>query len=558
MTTTLSQTKTTAFSRRSFLRHAPVATAAALTGAACVPSAVAASPAGHASVFNPRDHGAVADGRTLDTVAIQMAIDACAAAGGGTVTLRGGVFLAGSILLKSNVTLNIEGGAKLLGSPRIGDYRATPFPALSNIAWALIIAEKAKNIGITGAGELECNGGKFEGELLKNGKLHRTTPRPAVVRFIDSEHVRLDGFQLRDYPSFGIHLIGCRHVDIDHLTIDCHAQSINDAIDIWDCEKVFISNCSIFSGDDCIAIYSEHRPCTDITIVNCQLSTLCQAVRVGPFSTKGLERIVVSNCIFRNVGHSGICLQMCQGGIMQDLLFSNIIMENVVAPITLRLGGWESDPQKDITQAPTMGDAGWEKGMLRNVQFQNIRATVPAVSMQGTPYEAGWRNMPKLVGMKRSCIQLMGTPGTTIENVMFSDVHVTFPGGGTAEEAARRDIPELERQYPASYMFGILPAYGLYARHVRGLSLHNVRFDLAAPDLRPALICDNVEDLELQNFRAAAHAEVECLARLSKVRRVNIANSRPLSPVRDFLQLEQTPIGEVLMNGNDLRLVQTR
>jgi hypothetical protein len=101
-------------------------------------------------------------------------------------------------------------------------------------------------------------------------------------------------------------------------------------------------------------------------------------------------------------------------------------------------------------------------------------------------------------------------------------------------------------------------AYGLYARHVRGLSLHNVRFDLAAPDLRPALICERVEDLELQNFRAAAQAEAECLARLSKVRRVNIANSRPLSPVRDFLQLEETPSGEVLLNGNDLRMVQAR
>jgi hypothetical protein len=544
--------------RRVLLRHAFVIAATVLTTTAWVPTAEAANPAAHTTVFDPRDQGAVADGHTLDTVAIQKAIDACAAAGGGTVTLRGGVFFTGTILLKSNVTLNIESGAKLLGSPRIGDYRSTPFPALPNIAWALIVAEKANNIGITGAGEIECNGEVFEGERLKNGKLHRTTPRPAVVRLIDSEHVRLDGFKLRDYPSFGIHLIGCRHVDIDRLVIDCHAQSINDGIDIWDCEKVFISNCSIFSGDDCIAIYSEHRPCTDITIVNCQLSTLCQAVRIGPFSVKGLERIVVSNCVFRNVGHSGICLQMCQGGIMQDLSFSNIIMENVVAPITLRLGGWETDAKKDVTQAPTMGDSGWEKGVLRNVQFQNIRATVPAVSMQGTPYEAAWRNVPKLLGMKRSCIQLMGTPGTTIENVMFSNVHVTFPGGGTAEEAARRDIPELERQYPASYMFGILPAYGLYARHVRGLSLHNVHFDFATPDLRPALVCDDIEDLELQNFRASAQNEAESLARLVNVRRANIANSRPLGPVRQFLQLEQTPPAEVLLNGNDLRLVQER
>ena len=546
------KTNAAAFTRRSFLRHVPIASVAALTGAACVPTAVAGSPAGHASVFNPRDHGAVADGRTLDTAAIQKAIDACAAAGGGTVTLQGGSFLSGTIVLKSHVTLHLAGGARLIGSSRISDYTASDI-TLKNIAWALILAEKAENIGIRGPGMIECSGASFIGEIRSDGKLKESTPRPVVVRFNQCHHVRMEGFVLRDYPAWGVHLIACREVIIDGLNIDCYVQPNNDGIDLWDCEKVFVSNCSIFSGDDCIAIYSEHRSCTDITVTNCQLSTLCQALRLGPHSIKNLERITVANCIFRDVGHSGLCLQMCQGGVMQDLVFSNIVMENVVAPITLRLGGWQTDPSMTWS---VQGDEGWEKGVMRNVRFHNIRAIVPSVAMQGTKYEAAWRNVPKLAGMKRSCIHLSGTPRTTIENVAFSGVHITFPGGGTAAEGRRRDVPELERTYPASYMFGVLPAYGLYARHVRGLSLHNVHFDLAAPDLRPALVCDDAEDLELQSFRAAAHADAECLVRLIKARRVNIANSRPLSPVRDFVQFEETPPGELLLNGNDLRLVQ--
>ena len=237
---------------------------------------------------------------------------------------------------------------------------------------------------------------------------------------------------------------------------------------------------------------------------------------------------------------------------MQDLVFSNIVMENVVAPITLRLGGWQTDPGMTWS---VQGDEGWEKGVLRNVRFHNIRATVPAVSMQGTKHEAAWRNVPKLAGMKRSCIHLVGTPRTTIENVAFNGVHVTFPGGGTAEEGRRRDVPELERTYPASYMFGVLPAYGLYARHVRGLSLHQVRFGLAAPDLRPAVVCDDVADLELNGFSAAGHPAAESLVRLANVRQAFITASRPLSPVPVFVAAENMGERELSLQNNDLRLI---
>lgn len=539
------------FSRRALLSGIPYAAAGLLAGVASAGAASVPGPSVR-QTYDPREFGAVGDGTTLDTTAIQRAIDACASAGGGTVTLQGGTFLSGTLILKSHVALRLEGGTRLVGSPRISDYQAADI-SLKNIAWALIYADGADGISITGPGSLECSGKTFQGEVGPSGRLKDRTPRPVVVRFRNCTNVRLVHFKLRDYPVFGLHLIGCRDVVIEGLAIDCVVQPNNDGIDLWDCAKVFISNCSIFTGDDCIAIYSEHQSCSDITITNCHLGTLCQAVRLGPHSIKNLERITVSNCVFRDVGHSGLCLQMCQGGAMQDLVFSNIVMENVVAPITLRLGGWRTDPGMTWS---VQGDEGWEKGVLRNVRFHNIRATVPAVSMQGTKYEAAWRNVPKLAGMKRSCLHLSGTPGTTIENVAFNGVHITFPGGGTAEEGRRRDVPELERTYPASYMFGVLPAYGLYARHVRGLSLHDVRFDLAAPDLRPAVVCDDVADLELNGFSAAGHPAAECLVRLSNVRQAFITASRPLSPVPVFVAAENMAGNELNLQNNDLRLVQ--
>lgn len=538
-------------SRRALLAGVPYAAAGLLAGVASAGAAsVPATPARR--TYDPREFGALGDGTTLDTAAIQRAIDACASAGGGTVALHGGTFLSGTLILKSHVALYLERGARLVGSPQISDYAAAEI-TLKNIAWALIFADGADNIAVSGPGSLECNGKAFKGEVGPSGRLRDRTPRPVVVRFRNCTNVRLDQFKLRDYPVFGVHLIGCRDVVIEDLVIDCFVQPNNDGIDLWDCEKVFISNCSISTGDDCIAIYSEHRACSDITVVNCQLSTPCQAVRLGPHSIKNLERITVANCVFRDVGHSGLCLQMCQGGTMQDLVFSNIVMENVVAPITARLGGWQTDPAMTWS---VQGDANWEQGVLRNVLFQNIRARVPAFAMQGTPYERNWRNVPKLVGMQRSCLHLSGTARTTIENVAFNGVHVTFPGGGSAEEGRRRNVPELERAYPTSYMFGVLPAYGLYARHVRGLSLHDVRFDLAAPDFRPAIVCDDVADLEFNGISAAGHREAECLVRLSNVRQAFITASRPLSPVPAFVLAENMAGNELSLQNNDLRLVQ--
>jgi hypothetical protein len=487
--------------------------------------------------FDVRSYGALGDGETYDTRAIQKAIDACAQGGGGRVLLHHGTFLSGTIHLRSHVTLYLSPTAVLLGGPRIEDYdQDTQHVYHQLLGWALIYAADAEHTGVEGPGEVRCSGEVFERKR-----------RPVVMRFEGCRDLRLRDFALHDYPSWGIHLINCRNVFIDGVTINCAVQHNNDGIDVDGCENVFISNCHIVSGDDSIALKTVEpdSPCRNIVVTNCVLSSNCAAIRIGPESVDNFEQITVSNCVIRDTALGGIKLQMNHGAVMQDILFSNIVMENVSGPISLRLAGWK---RTEHFEWSLLDDSRWAEGRLRNIRFENIRARVPQLQQQGTPLEDS-----RGLGERFFCIQLTGTPQTTIENVTFSNVHVTFAGGGTAQHASRRDIPENERNYPEITMFGILPAYGLYARHVRGLRMHNVEFDVERPDLRAALFCNDVEDLELNAFRAQGHPEAQALIHLQNTRDAWITASRPTSPCAAFVHIEDSPDEALRLEANDLR-----
>jgi hypothetical protein len=274
-------------------------------------------------------------------------------------------------------------------------------------------------------------------------------------------------------------------------------------------------------------------------ITNCVVSTRWAAFRVGPEATGVFRDITVSNCVVYDTYGCGIKMQEVEGGVMENILFDNLVMNNVTGPISVRLGGY----------------LGWKKerkeslpiGVLRNVQFNNIRAVV-ADNAYPLPHE-----VPAWPGEMKSCINITGVEGYFVEGISLNNVHVTFPGGGTAADAAV-NVPELRDHYPEYHMFGVLPAYGLYARHARGLALNNVTFDTASPDLRPALVCDDVEDLELAQLRAAATPGAGCVARLNNTRRVFAHGCRALNPVEAFIQVEDSAGGEIHLAGNDLRM----
>jgi hypothetical protein len=215
--------------------------------------------------------------------------------------------------------------------------------------------------------------------------------------------------------------------------------------------------------------------------------------------------------------------------------FSNLIMHNVTGPISI---GLDSVSRRQNTERP--------KGIVRNLTFNGIRATVVSEGRQfaDMPFRNNFRP-----GETRTCITLNGVADEYLEGISLTDIHVTFGGGGTAEEAARRDIPKMAGEY---FELGTLPAYGLYARNVRGLSISNVRFELASPDLRPAVVFDHVKAASITAFSAQGNPEAESLLRFTDVEDVLLSGCRVLTPAAVFLDVEGAHNRSITVNGGDL------
>ena len=407
------------------------------------------------------DFGAVGDGSTMNTKALQSAIDACAKRGGGTVRIPAGRFLSGTLFVKSGVHLQLDAGAVLLGSPRLDDYPVMPggFRGYTDIYTdkSLLYAENAENIGIGGAGCIDGQGKSFKGPYKV---------RPYLMRFVSCRGIKMRDVTIRNSPMWVQHYLNCEDVHIHGITVNSHVNENNDGIDIDCCRRVRISDCDISSGDDAIVLKSTADVvCRDVAISNCVLSSDCSAFKLGTESNGGFENIAFSNCAIYDTRLAAIALEMVDGGRLDGVSVSNIVMNRVGAPIFLRLGN-RARPFQEGGPAPGMGT-------FRNVQITNIQA----------------------VGAGQRGCAISGIPGHRIEDVTIENIRIEFEGGGSAEDA-KRIIPEYPARYPEYSMFGQLPAYGFYVRHARGVRFRNLNLTSVKPDARPAIVKDDVEPVE--------------------------------------------------------------
>lgn len=458
---------------------------------------------GYAADVNVKDFGATGDGTTLDSKAIQQAIDACTKQGGGKVVFPAGKYLSGTIVIKDNVTLLLQKDALILGSTDINHYdNIDPFmDGLGiDVGWALLVAVDAKNIGIEGEGAIDGQGSKLKAQHVltdTRGEAKIWGRRPFLLRIVRCTGVTVRGVSLYYAAAWTSHYFQSRQILIEQVKIVSHGVAHNDGMDIDGCQNVQIRDCDVESGDDalCFKTTSSTMACKDITVTRLRLKSNQAAIKMGTESMAPFEDINISHCDIYDTRNGGIKLLTVDGAHLRRVNISDITMKNVRTPMLLRLGSRLTVFRKGKdTQQPT--------GSFDQVVIRNVKAEAAADAQLKPP----------------SGILITGVPGHTINNVTLENIEISLAGGGTAEQA-RHAVPEAIDQYPEVKTFGpLIPAYGIWARHVKGLKLKNIRFHLSSPDLRPAFIAEDGEQIELTDWQVSAGAGTESIVRLENVR----------------------------------------
>lgn len=454
--------------------------------------------------YSIRDYGAIGDGKALDSPAINRTIEAAAAAGGGTVQVPAGTYLSGSIRMKSNIHLQIDAGATILGAAQdLNAYDETE--AFPGIAYqdgghtyfhnSLIWGENLTNVFITGSGTIHGGGLTRDSGVLDEmcGYNHFLTPNatsyPSVrlgnkaIALKLCRNVLIRDVTIAHGGHFAVLVTGCDNLTVDNVTMDTN----RDGIDIDCCRNTVVSNCRINApGDDGLCIKSTcalGRPAIteNLTITNCQVSgfkegTLLDGtlepdrwgqgrLKFGTESSGGYRNCTISNCTFRNCW--GLALEEVDGGIMENITIRNLTMVDIARyPIYITTGKRNRTPDRESVSR------------MRNILISDVTAT-------GVTNKSG--------------IHIAGLPEQPLEGLRLQNIRIVYEGGGTKEQAGL--IPkELGTGYPEPTRE--MPAYGLFARHLKGLELANITFSFMKDDFRPAIHCVDVKGLEIDNLKA--------------------------------------------------------
>jgi polygalacturonase len=518
------------------IRRTSLKVVASLIGTAFLPfssSRAAASQTAPVGGFDVRAFGARGDGATIDTAAINAAIEAAAQGGGGTVRFPPGRYLSFSIRLRSNVALVLEAGSTLIaadpadGQGQYDPAEPNPWDAYQDFGhshWhnSLIWGEGLENVSITGTGRIWGRGltrsGPGANRPLKAGdmpsSLGQSDPMGERARkgtvfgaemagkgnkaiaLKNCRNVLLRDFSMLKCGHFAVLATGVDNLTIDNLSVDTD----RDGFDIDCCRNVRIANCYVNTpNDDAICLKSSFalgkaRFTEHVTITGCQVSGfdlgsfldgtyattqkeapdkegVCGRIKLGTESNGGFRNIAIANCVFEHC--RGLAIESVDGAVIEDVTVDNLAMRDLTtSPLFIRLGRRMRAPE------------GTPVGAIRRVNISNV-----VVSQANAPYAS----------------IVAGLPEAPVEDVRISNLTVEHGGGGRAADL-QRQIPEHPDHYPEPSMFGVTPAYGLYVRHARNLSVHHADLRAAAREGRPPVVLHDVDGAGFEHVRFAHDA----------------------------------------------------
>ena len=453
-------------------------------------------------IYKIEEYGAVGDGKTLNTKSVQRALDECSANGGGVVRFERGVYVLSTVFLKNNITIEIPEGTEILGATSYYDYaqeETVDYPIYQDSSHtyyhpSLFVGVDCENVCITGGGKIDMRSVWDEDGVRGEAIKHRGAK---CIALKNCKNVEISNLEIYNVTDLAIYFAGCENVDIYGIKMCVYIDGISPD----NSKNVRIHDCDVETGDDGIVFKSSYTLnrldiCKDIHVWNCKVKSRCNAIKFGTETNGGLENILIENIEIRETRITGLSIESVDGAIVDGVTVRDVKMTNVNAPIFIHIG------------KRMRGPVGRTIGKIKNVTLENITADGPYEEYEIMPwnyfsYKAGdTKQNPKIFGIAESfdgtketdewqmTSNICGLKESPLENIVLRNVHLKLDGG---VKEYKKEVPEEAQDYPEVFVYGrILPAKGIYFRHINGLIMDNVKVQTYRPDKREDFVFEGV------------------------------------------------------------------